>query len=340
MRAVFAFVLKQPSFPPDANFVERGGNSLLLAELQAALHARFGIDIPLRELLRQPTVEAVAARVRGLSALRGAPGEKAGVLVLLRNGSMPPLFLVHGGSGVPPSSTPLLDALGEDITVMAFLARGFDRRESTLATIGEMANTYLEAMRRHQPHGPYALGAVCAGSVVAVEMARRLRREGESVAPLLMFDPPLPPRLRPPAAYLWRRLALWALPRLFDIRPLAALVGRRVEGRAQTPAELRVWLAFRRASFSYRPAPYDGPVVVFGSRQRNRSFTTGRWSSFLAGAVELHELGDGHRDVLDVLTPEGARAVRQAVRTLFAGERRGFPATGAENSPRPNVGFP
>lgn len=340
VRVLFARILKQPSFPPGANFLEHGGNSLLMADLQLALHARFGVEVPLRELVRQPTVEATAALIARGDASKTVEEEEAGRLVLLRHGTMPPLFLVHGGSGLPPSSTPLLDALGDDAAVMGFRARGFDPHEVPFASIGEMAGAYLEAMRRRQPQGPYALGAICAGSLVAIEIARRLRAEGQSVGPLLFFDPPLPPRLRPPIDYLWRRLVLWALPGLNDVRPVAALVGRRFSRGTRTAEELRVWLAFRLASFSDQPAPFDGAIIVFGSRQRNRHFRAGRWPRLLSGSVEVHELGEDHRDVLDVLTPDGARAVREATLTLFAHRRSGFPATAAENSPRPHVGIP
>jgi hypothetical protein len=106
------------------------------------------------------------------------------------------------------------------------------------------------------------------------------------------------------------------------VRPVAALIGRRFSRRERTPEELRVWLAFRRASFSYRPVPYDGPVIVLGSRQRNRHFQSGAWSPYLSGTVE------------------GRLAVRQAVRTILMPGRHGFLANAAENSPRRHVGFP
>lgn len=340
VRATFALVLQRPSFPPDGNFLEQGGNSLLMTELQIALHARFGIELPLHALVRQPTVQATSVLIRTAGVSRLTPDEEAGGLVLLRQGPLPPLFLVHGGSGVPPSATPLLDALGEDAAVIAFKARGFDRRERPFASVSQMADAYLAAMRRRQSVGPYALGAICAGSTVAIEMARRLRAEGESVAPLLLFDPPVPPRLRPASALLWRRLALLMLPVLHGVRPVAALIGRRFSRRERTPEELRVWLAFRRASFSYRPVPYDGPVIVLGSRQRNRHFQSGAWSPYLSGTVELHELGAHHREAFDTVTVEGRLAVRQAVRTILMPGRHGFLANAAENSPRRHVGFP
>ncbi len=341
VRGVFAAVLQRASFPPGANFVEQGGNSLTMAELQVALHARFGVDVPLQDLVREPTVEATAARLRAHAVSDDASGHggAADGLVLLRQGTTAPFFLVHGGSGPPPSSTPLIEALGDDVTAVAFRARGFEAGQPALATIGQMADAYLEALRRRQPDGPYALGAICAGSTVAIEMARRLRAEGGTMGPLLLFDPPLPPRLRPAMAVLWRRLALRALPGLHLLKPVAALIARRVWRGARTPQEFRVWLAFRRASFSYRPEPYDGPVIVFGSRERNRHFQDGRWRSYLPGTVELHELGARHRDALDVITAEGRLALRQAVGAILTHEHRGFPATAAENSPRPDAGF-
>jgi amino acid adenylation domain-containing protein len=47
------------------NFFELGGNSLLLARVRSRIRDRFGLDVPLVELFRQPTVAALAQYIRG-----------------------------------------------------------------------------------------------------------------------------------------------------------------------------------------------------------------------------------------------------------------------------------
>jgi aspartate racemase len=51
-----------------------------------------------------------------------------------------------------------------------------------------MSAYYIGQIRTIQPHGPYALGGLCFGGVVAFDMARQLRANGESVRLVALLD--------------------------------------------------------------------------------------------------------------------------------------------------------
>jgi thioesterase domain-containing protein len=55
-------------------------------------------------------------------------------------------------------------------------------------TVEQMATHYLHEIRRRQPRGPYYLGGLCAGGVLAFEMARQLESAGEEVALLALIE--------------------------------------------------------------------------------------------------------------------------------------------------------
>jgi len=55
-----------------------------------------------------------------------------------------------------------------------------------------MAAFYVEEIRKKQPYGPYLLGGMCAGGVIAYEMASQLVRSGERVELVAMLDAALP----------------------------------------------------------------------------------------------------------------------------------------------------
>lgn len=55
-----------------------------------------------------------------------------------------------------------------------------------LGTIEEMAQDYLQKIRKQFPNGPYLLGGYCNGGIVAYEIARRLHAEREDVGPVLL----------------------------------------------------------------------------------------------------------------------------------------------------------
>lgn len=56
-------------------------------------------------------------------------------------------------------------------------------------TVEAMAASYIEVMRAVQPEGPYFLGGFCAGGLIAYEIARQLRTQGQSIDFLALLDP-------------------------------------------------------------------------------------------------------------------------------------------------------
>jgi thioesterase domain-containing protein len=55
-------------------------------------------------------------------------------------------------------------------------------------TIEDMAAFYISEVRRKQPHGPYLLGGLCAGGVIAYEMACQLVQTCENVELLVLLE--------------------------------------------------------------------------------------------------------------------------------------------------------
>ncbi|MGW0737093.1 amino acid adenylation domain-containing protein [Streptomyces sp. NPDC002851] len=80
--ALVAELLKLERVDPAAGFFELGGHSLVAIRLLSRVHGEFGVDVPLRDFLREPTARALARAVRAESG----PGQDAapGGLVLAR----------------------------------------------------------------------------------------------------------------------------------------------------------------------------------------------------------------------------------------------------------------
>ena len=54
--------------------------------------------------------------------------------------------------------------------------------------IPDMAAHHIDRIRSIQPNGPYLLGGMCAGGVIAFEIARQLQRAGDKVALVALLD--------------------------------------------------------------------------------------------------------------------------------------------------------
>jgi amino acid adenylation domain-containing protein len=290
---IFAQLLKLAPIGRDDDFFILGGDSLLGVELQVKLRDAFGFHVG--NFHEDATVARIAANIRRDCALPAAEARTMPVLIpLWRQGSAPPLFLIHGRHGQAFVSPHFMRLLGNNQPVWAFQARGLDGLNEPHSTVEDMAADYLAEMRRQRPHGPYFLGALCAGAYVAAVMARSLREAGEAVLPLLLLDPP-------------DRLLLGGYSQMSEEQFVNKMVARRAMGRTMGPTEdpaymkavIRAAMAFENAIARYRPQPYDGPVYVLSSRQRDsaglRKIFTGRFKRF--------EVGTTHAEALDPRNP-------------------------------------
>ena len=132
---------------------------------------------------------------------------RAGGLIELRRGGPRRLFLVHDGEGETLLYLNLARRMPDDIAVFAIEPRRIARVPLAHTTIGDMAAFYIEEIRKKQAHGPYLLGGLCAGGVIAYEMASQLAGAGESVELVALLEAALPNAQERPGRLAEQRLA-------------------------------------------------------------------------------------------------------------------------------------
>jgi amino acid adenylation domain-containing protein len=168
------------------DFFELGGHSLTAVRLFAAIERKLDARLPLSALFEKPTIAALAEMIElarheeivwpSLVALRAGDNRQV------------PLFLVAWAGGEVLPYRDLVENLEGDVPVVGLRPPGVDRRELPLATVEELAEYYVGEIRRVQPHGPYRLGGFCFSGLVAYEMARQLRAQGETISLLALAD--------------------------------------------------------------------------------------------------------------------------------------------------------
>ncbi len=165
------------------DFFALGGHSILAVRLFANIEKTFGRPIPLATLLKAPTIERLAEILRADEK----PNDWTSLVPIQSKGSNPPLFCIHGHYGEILFYRPLSQHLGDQQPFYALQAVASREGRPAHATIEDMAAHYLSEIRQMRPHGPYLLAGYCFGSLVAFEIAQRLRRAGEEVAFLGLF---------------------------------------------------------------------------------------------------------------------------------------------------------
>lgn len=192
----------------EASVDDYGVDSLVGMELRSRIESAFGYVVPLTELSRSMTTnaladhlvaEAVPALVRGTGTTSVPHGEvtrsaaaESATVVPVRTGAGPTTWWVPGIFGSPEVFTPLGSELDE-ADLWAFRAPGLDPSDGMpIASVAQLADIDLAALREHQPRGPYLIGGYSFGALVAFEMAARLEASGEQVEHLWLLDPPPP----------------------------------------------------------------------------------------------------------------------------------------------------
>jgi thioesterase domain-containing protein len=159
----------------------RAKASLLSVDAFSQIRQYFGTSRPLSALIEHSTIEQ-----RGRVEVREADRDS---LVLIREGgNSHPLFLVHDGDGDTMLYRDLAMHLKPDRAVYGL--RPYSRADAPMAhtRIAEMAAYHIGKMRSVQGHGPYLVGGLCAGGVIAFEIARQLQNMGEKVALVALLD--------------------------------------------------------------------------------------------------------------------------------------------------------
>ena len=103
-------------------------------------------------------------------------------------GDKPPVFLIHDGDGETMLYRNLALLLKPDHAVFGLQPRCRANVPMAHTRISEMVADHVGRIRSVQPCGPYVLGGMCAGGVIAFEVALQLQRDGERVAMVALID--------------------------------------------------------------------------------------------------------------------------------------------------------
>jgi amino acid adenylation domain-containing protein len=175
------------------SFFKLGGHSMLATMVIAQVIDTFQVDLPVRRLFEAPTIAQLAKVIEQLTVEDNTVADETPILVKIQGkGAAAPFFCVHPVGGHVFCYADLAEALGEEQPFYAVQALGPERIDESLATIEGIANLYLQEIRNVQPRGPYFLGGWSIGGVIAWQMTKQVRLEGEAVGMLALIDTNLP----------------------------------------------------------------------------------------------------------------------------------------------------
>jgi thioesterase domain-containing protein len=182
--AAWCAALKKKSVERDADFRVLGLKPNRAMHILVTLWAEASIDLPVNVFFEAPTIRRMAAAIENGSAF------VAPELVLLRAGDeSAPLFMFPGHAGYLLHLNDLARALDYPGPIFGIPVAGLDGGEPAYDRFELEAAHALGVMRKAQPAGPFQIIGYSIGGITALEVARRIRAEGDD-AFLALIDTP------------------------------------------------------------------------------------------------------------------------------------------------------
>ena len=298
------------------NFFHLGGHSLLAVVLSSKLEQSFSVKLPMAMLFQMPTIEQQAAFLE-----QRTNTQSWSVLAPIQpKGTKPPLFLFQG-VGI---YYPLSSHLGEDRPVYGLSIEMIDDSEHWFDRIPELVALYIKEIKTVQPKGPYYLGGISFGGMVALEAAQQLQAQGEKVSVLALFD-----TLAPDAYTLYSlHRRLWTHVRKSAFGGYKYVFSKLTKKLQQSKQSLsltnqfntnssdkndrrkkqkqlnKVTQTYLKAGENYVPQIYSGNVTLFKSMDTGNASEFGDfdaqlgWSNLVSGELNVIDIPGDHLGIL------------------------------------------
>ncbi|MEQ8200708.1 MAG: AMP-binding protein [Syntrophomonadaceae bacterium] len=180
---LWKYILDQDYIHLDDNFFDLGGDSLIAAELLAAIETSLGCVLPVNQFFRKSTVRELAELVE-----KTPQSSLYNHLVPIRpEGSKAPLFLIHDVHGDVVTYHNIAEHIDPERPVYGMNFSFQKEAWDASTTLTEIAHTYVEEVLQFKSAGPYYLGGLSIGGAIAFEMARLLMERKNRVV-VFMLD--------------------------------------------------------------------------------------------------------------------------------------------------------
>jgi len=244
------------------------------------------------------------------------------------DGAKPAFFMVHGLHGVMSLGARMARVLDLDRPIFAVHARGIDGGAPPHERMEDMLDDYLAQIRAARPRGPYIVGGLCGGGLIAMELARALAAQGERVGSTILLDPPLVPYYRAhenrtlnpkadPIAYrnlrinveqTFRKFAHYFHGLPYDVNDPA-----RFERTIETGIALLVMLG------RYVPPRFDGRTefIICAARAFGHFHPESHWVSIVPRPGRVHVIPGNHDELYLNHLDEVLRLMQFALDSAF-----------------------
>ncbi|MFF4582186.1 amino acid adenylation domain-containing protein [Streptomyces sp. NPDC001373] len=292
LAAVFRELLDREDVGVDDDFFALGGHSLLATRLSVRIRKDFDVELPLRTIIKFPTVAELAALL-----LAGAvPDEVAdpfGVVLPLNSDpgtGRKPLWFFHGGGGLGWAYFSFVTHV-QGRQAYALQSRGADGRAPLVESIDEMVDHFIGEMLEIQPEGPFNLVGWSYGGTLVQAVAAGLARRGHEIALTAILD-------SQPGGQGWSEIHRNKT--VDDYRDeLEDFFGQYIgTGNQQDFLDNMAQVLANNTNLmmDWESPVYDGDVVFFHATLKDEMYAH-LWRPYVLGTIEEHDVAATHHEM-------------------------------------------
>ncbi|GAA1938257.1 hypothetical protein GCM10009837_75680 [Streptomyces durmitorensis] len=292
MCVLFSELLELETVGIDDDFFELGGHSLLATRLSARIRDEFDIEMPLRTIIKYPTVAELAALL--LVASSEDLDDPFAVVLPLNNdpgtGKLP-LWFLHGGGGLGWAFFSFV-LHAQDRPSYALQSRGWNGVDKLAGSVHEMVEDYVDEMVRVQPEGPFHLIGWSYGGTVVQAVAEAIDRRGREIEFVAVLD-------SQPGGGYFRELHTGRT--LADYRKELVEHFSEYFGDTDNQQQLvetmsRILANNAAIMMDFESPVYRGDVLFFNATLEENSYAH-LWRPYIQGSIEVHDVRAVHHEL-------------------------------------------
>jgi aspartate racemase len=291
---------------------------LLSARLADQIDQKLQQGLPLSTIFTSPTIKQLAQILRQNNLL----DRNLSLVEIQPKGSQIPLFLFEGVAIYHP----LISYLGLDRPIYGLVTLLKQGVNGSANQIENLASYYISELVKIQPEGPYYLGGLSFGGIVAFEVAQQLAARGQETRFVFMFDAMLPSAYKPVSLYQRLRfhskkvaqqglgyiinLIIDRTRELVDRITLLASnkISQYFKQKEQKQSSCTVdylmmdkWI--NEAEAAYVPKPYHGKVIMFRAMDSEERESANLdpdlgWKPYLKDGMTIYDVPGDHLGIL------------------------------------------